>query len=466
MNYIPSAYDGSWREPQWQRLLSELGSDYRAKGIVDAFRTLYSIYTDDLVIWYANLYDPYIGGYYCTMSGKMNEGFLPDIESSKQAMNFLDGSGLVDHVGGDWRNAVPEWMKTKFIRLAKRMQEPNGYFYNLLKKQEQIDAYIAKRGRDLSWCTWFLRELGAKPTYDTPDGMKGDGLDVDGKPVCDFVRADTTADRPAAATKYPEYLENKETFLRYLNDTVDIVGKSYYYGNQLNATYNEIRARDLALRAEGADYSLCDVLINWLNERINPETGYWSPLPTFAGTNGFFKVITLYNVWGYKYPTLERAVESVIAGILGDEPTTKNSCEVYNLWSALISAQGNAKRCYDPESCDRILRNIRGVMLDNGAEAILNTYRKQSRYQMPDGAFSHNIERCLTAHQGGIQVGMGLEEGDVDAISRGTYGITSNMFTALGTSEVRIYGEREWNIYRSILESSRPVIKTDTKVYR
>ena len=464
--YVPRDYDGRWREPGWQRLYEEAGKDSRAQEIVSAFNTLYAMYTDDLVEWYANLYDPYIGGYYCTASGKANEGFLPDIESSKQAMNFIEGSGLADHAGGDWRRVVPGWMKEKFVRFAKRMQEPNGYFYNLLKTTDEIDAHIAKRGRDLSWCTWFLRQLGKNPTYDTPNGMKGDGLDCDGNPVADFAPAAVASERPAAATKYPEHLENRETFLRYLNDTVDIVGKSYYYGNQLNATYNEIRARDLALRAEGADYSLCDVLIEWLNERINPETGYWSPLPTFAGTNGFFKVITLYNEWGYTYPTLERAVESVIAGILGDEPTTKNSCEVYNLWSALISAKENAAKCYAPEEGERILRNIKGTMLSCAPKAILNTYRKQSGYQMPDGAFSHGVERCMTSHQGGIQVGLGLKEGDVDAISRGTYGITSNMFRAFGFTEVKIYGKREWKIYRSILESAKPVVKTATKTYR
>ena len=449
----------------WQRLFDEAGADNHAREIVSAFNALYTMYTDDLVEWYANLYDPHIGGFYCTTSGKQNEGFLPDIESTKQAMNFLVGSGMVDHVGGDWRRAVSDDMKRGFVRFAKRMQEPNGYFYNLMKRTEEIDAHIAKRGRDLSWCTWFLSQLGASPTYDTPNGMKGDGLDIDGNPVCEKSLY-SESPRHAASVNYPEYLENKSTFLRYLHDTVDIVNKSYFYGNQLNATYSQIKARDIALREEGADYSLCDTLINWLNERINPDTGYWSPLSTFAGTNGFFKVITIYNEWGYPYPMLERATESVMEGILGDEPSVKNSCEVYNLWSALISAKENAMRCHIPETRDRILHFIKGTMMESGAKAIINTYKKQSGYQMPDGAFSHNVEHCLTAHQGGIQVGLGLMEGDVDAISRGTYGITSNMFRAFGFSEVKIYGKREWRIYKEIVESAKPTLKPQTKTYR
>ena len=37
-----------------------------------------------------------------------------------------------------------------------------------------------------------------------------------------------------------------------------------------------------ALKAEGCDYSLCDTLIDWLNERIDPNTGYWSPMTLSA----------------------------------------------------------------------------------------------------------------------------------------------------------------------------------------
>lgn len=108
-------------------------------------------------------------------------------------------------------------------------------------------------------------------THDTPNGRKGDGLDADSNPVdvpmscggCDEPKPDA----PAAAKNYPEYLENKETFLRYLL-TVKIRENSYWWGNQFNATYTQIKARNDALIAKGADYSLCKILIKWLNERI------------------------------------------------------------------------------------------------------------------------------------------------------------------------------------------------------
>ena len=466
--YVPTEYDASWREPMWKKVFEEAGGDEQARRIVDAFKVFYTMYTDDLVKWYAGLYDPYFGGYYCTMSGKETEGYLPDIESSKMAMNFIDGSGLSAHAGGDWRNIISEEMKKKFVKFAKRMQESNGYFYNLLKKQEEIDMYLPKRGRDLDWCTWFLSSLGESPTYDTPNGFKGDGLDCDGNPVSDIIRHDSSkaAETPSAAVNYASYLENRETLLAYLNERIDIKGKSYSSGNELNATYTQIKKRDEALKAVGADYSLCDTLIEWLNERIDPVTGYWSPEQSFAGTNGFFKVITIYNAWGYPYPEIEKATDSVIAGILGDEPSLYNSCAVYNLWIALISCKSHVKKLQPPEIRDRVLESIDKKLKEHAPEAILNTFKKQSGYQKPDGAFAHAVNGGCKTHQGDIPVGLGIDEGDVDAISRGTYGTVNAMFEAFGYTPVPIYHEREWKIYKEILDNAKPVIKNNTPIYR
>ena len=465
--YAGREYDASWREPMWERVCNDLGGDDRAKEIVASLKTMYTMYTDDLIDWYANLYDPFYGAWYCTTSGKENEGFLPDIESTSQALNFIEQCGLIDHLGNDWTKVLPNEMKEKLLKFAKRMQEPNGFFYNFLKTVEQGDASLGKRGRDVGWCTSIIKRLGGTPTYDTPNGIKGDGIDYNSNPVFKTVSANNTKeDTPAASKSYPEYLESKETFLKYLNEEVDIVNKSYFYGNQLNGTYGQIKARDAALRSMGCDYSLCDTLIEWLNERIDPNTGYWSPKPTFAGTNGYFKVIVIYNSWGYPYPTLEKAADSVIQGILGDEPSTGNICEVYNLWSALISTKENAKKCHSAETRDIILAKIKDLMLDKGKAAILNTYKKQSAYQMPDGAFAHNVVKCITAHQGGIPVGLGLEEGDVDAIGKATIGIVNNIFTAYEIKKVPIYSKREWDRYFEIMLNSKPVIKTQTKTYR
>ena len=456
--YIAREYDASWREPMWQRTVEELGGDDRAREIVDAFKTLYTMYTDDVVEWYASLYDPGFGAFYCTTSGRENEGYLPDIESTIMALRFLSSSGMLSHVDGDWRRVMSDDMKCRLVTFIRRMQEPNGYFYNLLLPREALDAHgaLARRGRDLVWCTDILRELGETPDYDTPNGMVGrrsaQGLASEGKPT--------------ASTNYPDYLESRESVLEYLNCEVDIVGRSYYYGNQLAATSSQIKARSDALLAAGADYSLCDVLISWLNERINPDTGYWSPEPTFAGTNGYFKAVRMYNTWGCPYPEPYKAAKSVLDGILGDEPSTTNICEVYNLWSALTATGRNVELYHTGEERDSTLALIREIMMDRGAEAILNSYRKQSAYQKPDGGWAHQVVGSAKVHQGGIPVGLGGEESNVDAIGKATTGLTSGIFAAYGITPVPIFHEREWQIFKRVMDSTEPTSKPGTKTYR
>ena len=467
-------YDASWREPYFEALRIEAGGDEEADKIVEALRKMYSMYTDDLIKWYANLYDPGTGAYYCSTSGKENEGFWPDIESTRQALNFLEGSGLLDHAGKDFRNILTDEMRKKLIFFAKGMQRPNGYFYNYMKTEEEMDgpSGISKRGRELGWCTGILDYLGDAPTYDTPNGVKGNGIDKYGNPVDDFISIPVTAEEPhKTSASYPPYLENKETMLEYLNEKIDIVGKTYPAGNQLNATSGQYRARDMALGTWGTDESLCKALIEWLNERVNHESGFWAPDVSFNGANGFFKVIGLYNGWGYPYPAIERAIESILDVILSDTPSLNNICEVYNLWSGLISAKNNVLKCYPEGDRERILSKIDKTMKERGPEAILNTYKKQSGYQKPDGAYAHAVNRTVDSnkilyHHGGIPTGLCLEEGDVDAIGKATTGIISNVYAAYGfENRVPIYCEADWQLYKSIIDNAKPVVK-NTKPLR
>ena len=478
------SYDDAWREPYWEALREEAGANEEADRIVDALKKLYSMYTSDLIRWYANLYEPSSGAFYCTTSGKENEGFLPDVESTLQTFVFMNGSGLLEKHGNDFRNVLTEKMKANLIRFIKGMQRPNGYFYNYLKTEDEINEAVPKRGRDLGWCTMLLRDLGDCPTYDTPNGFVGNGIDKDGNRV--FEVSDTSdpsganpksavgsdEKKSGAAKNYPDYLENKEKMLAYLNENVNVVDETYPAGNHLNATHSQYMARDEAMGWLGTEKSLTKGLIDWLNSQIDPDTGYWSHDKTFNGTNGYFKIIVIYNKWGYAYPYAMRAVESILDGILGDQPTTHNSCEVYNLWSALISTKENVVKCYPPSERDEILSKIERTMRERGPEAILNTYKKQSGYQTADGAFCHQVDRIpepdkIKYHQGKIPVGLFLPEGDVDAIDKVTTGITKNIFRAYGfKTEVPIFCDKDWQLFEAIMTAAQPVVKKDTKTYR
>jgi hypothetical protein len=45
-------------------------------------------------------------------------------------------------------------------------------------------------------------------------------------------------------------------------------------------------------------------------------------------------------------------------------------------------------------------------------------------------------------------------------------GILAPIFRTLGLTPVPIFGEREWRIYLDIITNARPVVKSETVIYR
>ena len=72
------------REESFKKILPKVGKD-----AIDEIRTIYNLFDERMLIWYAGLYDPEIGGFYFSNSARDTEGFLPDIESTAQAINFI-----------------------------------------------------------------------------------------------------------------------------------------------------------------------------------------------------------------------------------------------------------------------------------------------------------------------------------------------------------------------------------------
>ncbi len=452
------------RDKLWATLAEEAGGGERGRGIVEAFKVLYTLYRPGLADWFSKLYDPELGGYYATTSGHDTVGYGPDVEATIQSLRFIESSGMIRNVG-TIHEALPKGMIESIVRFVKGLQNENGYFYHPQWTFNDVHYNLSRRGRDLGFATGILDWFGASPTYDAPNGKKGDGLDKNGDPVIGYRTKVSEGANEATEEKgtppYPEYLENKETFERYLQ-CLDIRNQSYGIGNQLNATYHQIRARAETLLAEGADYDLREILINWLNERIDPSTGYWGPEVNFAGSNGFFKIITLYNVWGYPYPYPEKVTDSVISNIMGDEIPSGNCCSVYNLWCAIVSIKRNARRAQPEKLRDKVIAGIDEILRRRGAEAILNTYKKMAPFKKGD-AFSGQYDASGGSQQT-LYVGLssfwyGLE-GSVDATCICSSGLTRAMFDAFEFTKVPFLGTADWMVYRNNLLTYGPAKKT------
>ena len=480
---------GKWTE--FEAAAKEKYGEAVGGKIVDALRTYYSIFQDDLVIWYANLYDPGIGGFYATSSGRDSDGILPGIESTGQIMNALVSSGMLSTLGDSWAKNLPDIMKYRMIYFIKSTQNQNGYFYNPQMSMEEANAAISRRGRDHSRATSILASLGSAPTFTTPTGVTGDGITADEywdslisdgfisediprpyvpkswqdyldheaskkESLTSSVAAAVSRVITVASTDESEaYLQSHAAFAAYL-DSKNLDAQPYSVGNELNATYKliEPQSRKLGIcTEEGFWYTgmtLKDMTIDWLNRHINdyglfgndykPETAD----VLFANTNGLMKIITLYNEWeidevdpvtgemvgtgvNYIFPEALKAARGCLTGIMSDEESKTNICETYNIWEALSILISNVKKNPNAEERELVLGEISRVLGELGPEAITNSYNRQKNYQKEGGGFSHRVQGSATAHQGNLIVGLGIDEADVDANGFGSWSIIKAM---------------------------------------
>ena len=489
----------------WAEVDKRAGDD-----VYNALRDLYSMYDDRLIGWYANLYDPGYGAYYSSSSGRDHEGYYPSAEPTAQALNFIAGCGMLENYNNKWVNAIPDIMKYRLVYYIKSLQHPNGYFYDPGVSKADLDKSGRTRlGRDLGWCTSMLETLGEKPTYNTPLGDKGDGktpdeywaslgLGIDppvvkrhpaDEPFTPTASAGSLSDSVAVAvskvvgtsqvvaTAAGDFVSSFEGLIDYL-EGLNMDGNPYSAGNDINACDTQIFAASAKMGvytpAEGASekytkyagLTMNEILIKYLNGKINPDTGLWGTVTEkypkgteFLYTNGFFKLIGVYNSLGIAYPYPIKAANGLLDGMVSDQPSTGNICEVYNIWAAITSLRSNVQR-YNNTNREEVMSLINDTLAVRGAEAIRVSYQKQLGYKKPDGAYSHHVVGSGSTIQGGVPVALGgLDEGIVDAIGKATTGLAPAMTSMLNLPEIPLYMEHHWMMYLEILVNLDPVIK-------
>ena len=454
-------------ENTWESLCDFVGGRAGCE-LTEALRDLYSIYDKSIVEWFANLYDPKIGGYYYSNSARDNEPFRPDSESTLQALAVITRSGMAGK-GRGYHDVIPEWMKKQLIRFIKGLQDPNGFFYHPQWDRAETDRNISRRGRDLMWSTAILRTLGSAPTYDAPNGAKGDGILPDGSRVepADTRKEDKGDAAPTAKNEANEacapHFESRESYIAYLDGLLAEKRSLSFYsiGNQLIAEMPQLLRRDELLSESGADYRFKDILIEWLNAHQNPETGHWEKDNNgYLGVNGLLKIACIYNDAAAELPYADRAAESAIAAIILDEPIGA-VVDIYNTWFAVQLILKNM-RAYGSSSvidgvmldgnarADRTVRNLRAI----AAPAIRKTKEKILRFKKPDGSFSYCPDYPAPTSQGMYVCIAKQYEGDVNASNISTTGLVGFIYEALELIDhmVPLFGKEELELYLSILD--------------
>ena len=458
-----------YQNEKWKLLETEIGGQCGER-LVLAMKDLYEAYSPEMIDWFASLYAPGIGGYYYSESARDGDfttrgdtrfELLPDAESTRQALSVWYLSGMMEHVGNDRIKAIPEWMRKEIVGYMKSLQDPeSGFFYHPQWGKEFTDNYILRRARDLLWATGTLDELDSAPTYNTPNGFAGDGIDKDGNRVT-LTKTGKKTDQDTAtddASCYPPHLESDETFMKYLLDLEEARhGDFYSVGSQLTSESPQFVARDKQLSAEGKSYRLMDVVCDWLDGKQSPETGF------FTSINGLLKVSGVYLRASREIPNAELAVKSSVEFILSETPA-RSIVELYNPWNAIANTIGSVRKYgktldIDGKPLDGAARADRMIAFvrDNAPALILKTKEKLMPYAKPMGSFSYTPNGPAINSCGMPVVDKQLVEGDINATHLATTGLLGGIYAGLALSHVNvpIFGEQDHNRYIAILEEKR-----------
>ena len=311
----------------------------------------------------------------------------------------------------------------------------------------------------------MLAALGAQPTYDTPNGVRGSGLLYDGTPAAPaaVTATDTAEDKPAENTAtHAAHLENGDAFRAYLQGMLDENRKLHFYsmGNQLTAEMPQIKKRSAELVANGEE-SLVDIVIDWLDKHQNPENGLWEPESNYLGVNGLLKISGVYEQAGLEIPNAEAAALSAIDAISSDEPMGA-VVDLYNTWFAVGNIVANLRKYGKTVTvdgaeldgnarADRIVYNLRRA----APPAIRKSAEKIYAFVKPDGSYSYAKKWPSSTSQGMPVCTPYLPEGDVNGCVIAVSGIKGHIYRALDIkNRVPMFGKEEWETYISILEKN------------
>ena len=409
------------REPKWRAMAEAVGGE-RGERIVETMKELYSIYTPDVVDWFASLYDIETGGWYYSASARDNDSreyngeiypLRPDIESTCQALGFIESSGMTD--GKNCGPELPEWMQRDISDWVYNSQDEDGFFYHSHWGKR---IGLGRRGRDLMWSKSILRRFGKTPKYVTI--------------------SDGAAAKKADNIVVPDHMKTAEAFAKYL-EARNIRTNSYSAGHELACQAAQMIFAD---RMEQC--------IDFLNKN-QLETGLWHDEENYFAINGVMKITCVYNSAHALVPRAVDIAKAAIKVMLSDEPVT-GAVDVYNPWFALGNLLDSLRECGEEgnRQADVLVEEIRKM----APEGILATKKKIALFKKESGSFSYCIPSSSHTSQGMPVAIKGAWEGDINGHILSSTGLIAHMLRGLELTEytVPLLCRSDFERYISIIE--------------
>ncbi|MDB5084292.1 MAG: hypothetical protein JWN30_1178 [Bacilli bacterium] len=315
--------------------------------------------------WLAGQYDPATGGIYYARSSYEIAGFIPDIESTAQALNILQRSDLLA--------ALPTALKEKMILFFQNKQDPvSGYFYD----EDEImrdDAIMVARA--LSYSLGSLQKLGGKPRYRLPH----------------------------EAMPLPKCMQSPLKYVEWLKG-VDL--RNSWRGCDLMTTVNH----HIAKLDENERNAFVQAGADYFASIQDQDTGLWGAGNLYIRISGTFKLSAFYNRFGLPVPNADRIYQTLIHSLRNEQAL--DMCWVRNpidlLWT---------------------LRDEIQILQEEFAEIVEITVSNMRKFLRNDGGFSREIDHSPVAPNVAqvkngeyypnmpkpVSIGKGLIEGDMNA---------------------------------------------------
>lgn len=376
--------------------------------VCDALTELYSIYDDGMYKWFAGLWDGKIGGFYYSNSARDTDGYLPDIESTSQALSTLMSLGIMR--GED---PIPPAMKAKLAAFVKNLQDPtDGYFYHPQWKEMMLAApmkYTSRRARDMNYGLSILASCGEKPLY--PSAL-------------DRINAATNSgSTEEAGSTVPEHLRSAKAFKEYLY-SMDINSASYSVGSRIGQQVNEINAAGLT-----------DVCVDYFNA-TQKENGLWEDRVSIASVNGLMKISCAYVGLHRPIPRMIQCFEAALEVGMSDEPIGAIT-GVFNPPFSIQNLFATMNSLGDTESA----AICRKRAIECAPALLRRTKIRVEQFKKPDGSFSYCTDHS-SAYSQSVPAGLGLNEGDINATTLANSS-RGRMLRAIGIETAVLFSEED-----------------------
>ena len=308
-------------------------------------------FSEKLVDWIINLYDPQLGGFYFKKSSKDTKGFLPDRESTANCIGMLKSLGVVGDNPKEW---MTDEMIDKMTEFAREGYNPEDGFWYELPWGKYVNE--GKRGYESSGAGQVLRYLG-KSVVPQTSSVSLNSYEMQNIPDEEFnpdylpedieksVEAEVKLMEMSVAKRYAT-LENFRLWLDSLS-----ISNVYTTGSLLLTNLGSVRSA-------GDEYFDC--LMEYIDKHMNPRTGFFSKIDPETGDwideinydamSGTYKISAIYaesyyaSLKGryYTMPYFDKLLENTMNVMLSSE-SGWHACDLANPWSLIKNARYSQK---------------------------------------------------------------------------------------------------------------------------